>query len=262
MKVRYSPSTQERMKSTIILIALALLPEIAGAGSPRPIGTVATRTFPYSMVGQLTFFAGSAAFLGTGTVVQPFGVLTAAHNLYDPTDGWSTDILFKRAHYNDTELSSRYASRAYILGGYQANAFTYGGDDVRTFARDIGGLTFRTRPAAGDYLGWTTNVRLLTGSTPRALLGYGADLHNGEQLLAVGAMPFHPVYGAFFESDNTLIEAGMSGGPVIATLPDGSRYICGVIVSGSDFPLSAGVRVVNSGTSDFILKYLSAQAPP
>lgn len=248
------------MKRIILLIAL--LPNISGAGSPRPIGVAATRTFPYSMIGQLSFFAGSTAYLGSGTVVQPFGVLTAAHNLYDPTDGWSTDLLFKRAHYGSTELSSRYASRAYILGGYQANAFTYGGDDVRTFARDTGGLSFRTRPAAGEYLGWTTDVSLLTGSTPRALLGYGAEVHSGEQLLAVGAMPFHPVYGAFYESDNTRIEAGMSGGPVIATLPDGSRIICGVIVSGSDFPLTGGIRVVNSTTSDFILKYLSAQAAP
>ena len=250
------------MKRILLLIALALLPVISGARSPRPIGVVATHTFPYSMIGQLSFDSGGGGYLGSGTVVQPFGVLTAAHNLYDPTDGWSTDILFKRAHYDATDLSVRYASRAYILGGYQANAFTYGGDDVRTFARDTGGLSFRSRPAAGAYLGWITDVGIVTGSTPKAAFGYGAEVHSGEQLLVVSATPFHAVYGAFYENENTEIEAGMSGGPVIATLPDGSRTLCAVVVSGSAYPLSAGIRIVNSGTSDFILKYLSAQAAP
>ena len=52
----------------------------------------------------------------------------------------------------------------------------------------------------------------------------------------------------------------MSGGPLIATLPDGTRALCGVVISGSDFPLTGGIRIVNSTVSDFILKYLSTAA--
>ena len=250
------------MKRTILLLALALLPVLSNARSPRPIGVDAAQTFPYSMIGQLTFFSGDSAYLATGTVVQPFGVLTAAHNLYDATEGWSTDLVFKRAHYDNTDLSVRYASRIYILAGYQGNAYSYGGDDVRAFTRDTGGLSYRIRPAAGDFLGWTTDPEIVTGSAKKLALGYGADAHSGEELLIVGAAPFHPVYGAFYEDTNTEIEAGMSGGPIIATLPDGSRAICGVIVSGSDYPLAAGIRIVNSTTSNFILNYLGTRAAP
>jgi hypothetical protein len=70
------------------------------------------------------------------------------------------------------------------------------------------------------------------------------------------------VLRAFYESDGTAIEAGMSGGPLICVLPNGSPSLCGVVVSGSDNPISAGVRVVNAGTSNFILSYLSDPESP
>ena len=248
------------MKRTILLITIALLPLALVARSPRPVGSNVARTFPYSMVGQLTFFSGDGAYIGSGTVVQPYGVLTAGHNLYDAVNGWSTDLVFKRAHYDDTELTVRTASRSYVLAGYQSSVLQFGGDDLQSFARDTGGLSFLTRPAAGSYLGWTTERFILTTAAPKAAFGYGAEVHSGEQLLVVGATPFHPVYSTFYESDNTAIEAGMSGGPIIATLPNGSRAVCGVVVSGSEFPVTGGIRIVNSTVSDFILKYLIAPA--
>ena len=248
------------MKRTILLIALALLPLTVGARSPRSVGVKVARTFPYSMIGQLTFYSGDDQYVATGSVVQAYGVLTAAHNLYDAFGGWSTDLLFKRAHYDDTELSSRYASKIYVLGGYQSNVTSYGADDARSFAKDTGGLSFQSRPAAGGYMGWTTDRNVLVTSTPKAAFGYGAVVHSGEELLVVGATPFSPVYNAFYESYGTEIEAGMSGGPIIATLPDGNRVLCGVVVSGSDDPVTGGIRIVNSTTSDFITKYLSGPA--
>ena len=246
------------MKRRILLITLALLPLALVARSPRPVGVNTARTFPYSMVGQLTFFSGDGLYVGSGTVVQPFGVLTAGHNLYDPVGGWSTDLVFKRAQYDNTNLTVRTAARSYVLAGYQSAVQSYGGDDARSFARDTGGLSFQTRPAAGNFLGWTTDRSVLTTTAPKAAFGYGAEVHSGEQLLVVGATPFRPVYQTFYESDNTGIEAGMSGGPVIATLPDGTRSLCGVVVSGSEFPVTGGIRIVNSTVSDFILKYLGA----
>ena len=246
------------MKRIFLLITFTLLPLALVARSPRPVGINVARTFPYSMVGQLTFFSGNSGYVGSGTVVQPFGVLTAGHNLYDGVGGWSTDLVFKRSHHNNSDLSVRTAARSYILSGYQSNVQLYGTEDVRTFARDTGGLTFQLRPAAGGYLGWTTNTSVLTTTTPKGAFGYGAEVHSGEELLVVGATPFHPVYSTFYESDNTQIEAGMSGGPIIATLPDGTYAQCGVVVSGSEFPVTGGIRVLNTTVSDFILKYLIA----
>ena len=112
---------------------------------------------------------------------------------------------------------------------------------------------------AGQYR--TTDRNIVTGTTPKAALGYGAVVHTGEELLVVGATPFYPVFSTFYESYDTEIEAGMSGGPVIATLANGNRAVCGVVIAGSDNPVTGGIRIVNSATSDLILKYLSAAAP-
>ncbi len=251
------------MKRIFLLVALhlALLPLAVEARSPRPVGLSVARIYPYNMVGQLTFSSGNSYYIGSGTVIQPFGVLTAGHNMYDAQGGWSTDLLFKRSHYDTTELSARYGSRIYVLAGYQAAVQNSGADDVRSFARDSGGVSFQTRPATGGFLGWTTDQKILTSEAPKAVFGYGAEVHTGEQLLVNGATPFYPVYSTFSESYGTAIEAGMSGGPVIATLADGSRAVCGVVVSGSADPVTGGIRVMNSTLSDFILKYLSAPAP-
>jgi hypothetical protein len=251
------------MKRLIALLTLAALPPLHAADFPVPVGATAAHTFPYSMIGQLTFASGDGIYVGSGTVVQPRGVLTAGHNLYDPVGGWSTDLVFKRGHYDDTDLSVRTPLRIYVLSGYQANSEIYGGDSVKAFVRDTGGLYFQKRVAAGGYLGWSTDLTLVTGKGSKTALGYGAEQHSGEQLLAVRAlMPFESVLRTFYESDGTVIEGGMSGGPLICPLANGNPALCGVVVSGSDYPISGGIRVMNSGTSYFILTYLSDPPSP
>ena len=246
------------MKRSLLLIALALFPLIGRADDPKPVGLNAAHTFPYSMIGQLTFFNGDGAYIGSGTAVQPRGIITAGHNLYDSFGGWSTDVVFHRGHYDGTDLAVKYPTRIYVLSGYQENVTTHGGDSLAAFKRDTGGAIFKAKVAEGGYLGWSTDRTLLTGSVARVALGYGAEIHSGEQLLSVqAASPFASVFKAFFESPGTGIEAGMSGGPLLATLPDGTQTLCGVVVSGSERPVAGGIRIVNGATSDFILKYLS-----
>ena len=72
---------------------------------PDPSGPTSARTFPFSMIGQLEFASGRDYYVGSGTVIRPSSVLTAAHNLWDPYSGWSTDILFTRSRYDDNGLS-------------------------------------------------------------------------------------------------------------------------------------------------------------
>jgi hypothetical protein len=251
------------MKRLLALVTLAILPALHAADYPVPVGVAAAHTFPYSMVGQLTFASGDGFYVGSGTVVQPRGVLTAGHNLYDPQGGWSTDLLFERGRYDDTRLSVRAPMRIYVLAGYQANSEIYGGDSVRSFVRDTGGLYFKNRVAAGGFLGWSTDRSLITGNASKVALGYGAERHSGDEMLAVRSpTPFASVLRTFYESEGLVIEGGMSGGPVICVLPNGSPSLCGVVVSGSDNPISGGIRVMNAGTSNFILTYLSDPASP
>ncbi len=244
---------------TALLLAV-LLPLAARAATPETTGLAAAQTFPFSMAGQLTFLLGGDPYVGSGTTVQPRGVLTAGHNLYDSLLGWSTDLVFRRGHYDASNLSVRRPNRIWVLAGYQTSSDAFGGDSLRAFAHDTGGLTFTKNVANGGYLGWTTDPTLLTGNAAKIALGYGAETvkHDGERLLSViPATAFAPVFKNFYESQGTAIEGGMSGGPVICTLPNGNPSLCGTIVSGSNAPIAGGIRIINAGVSAFILNYLA-----
>jgi hypothetical protein len=152
----------------------------------------------------------------------------------------------------------RRPNKIYLLAAYRANANRYGSDSLQAFTRDTGGLFFPVKLAAGSFLGWSANLSLLTGYNRKVALGYGAEIHSGEELLAVAAGPFGRVYGAFYESNGTAIEGGMSGGAVISTLP----ALTGTVVSGADFPVAGGIRIIDFAVSSFIITYLSEPPTP
>lgn len=241
----------------LFLPIVALLPLFAPATEyPEPIGKTTARTFPYSMIGQLLYASGGEGFLSTGTVVNNASVLTAGHVLYDPNTGWSTDILFRRSTYGADYLNQKYARRMYLLGGYQAAANDRGPDSAAAFAKDIGGLVFRRAIAGGSAAGWIADTSLLTGSSYNVALGYGGETHSGDELLFVEPeFSFYRSFGAFYENDSIFIEPGMSGGPVFAEDND-TLYVAGVVVSGSDDPVSGGVRALNGKAATFIRTYL------
>jgi hypothetical protein len=238
-------------------LLFALVPLFAPATEyPEPIGRPTARSFPYSMIGQLLYASGSAGFLSTGTVINSRSVLTAGHVLYDPDTGWSTDMLFRRSTYGTTFLNQQYARRMFLLGGYQTVANDQGPDSQIAFAKDIGGLVFRRPLAGGSAAGWIVDPSLLTGPSYNVALGYGGETHSGDELLFVEPeVSFYRSFGAFFENDSILIEPGMSGGPLFAERND-ILSVAGVIVSGSEDPVSGGVRALNRKAADFIRTHL------
>lgn len=224
---------------------------------PAPTGQAFARTFPYSMIGQLLFNSGRRSYSGTGTVIRPQSVLTAGHNLYDVNNGWSTRIAFRRGQYGDTNLNEKYPSRILVLAGYQSRLFTNGPDSIRTFAVDTGAMKFTSPVAGGASVGWTTNVAMLRGGTYNIALGYGAETHSGDDLLFVEPdRSFSQTIGAFYENESIYFEPGMSGGPVFARDDEGNLFVCATIVSGSDRPVTGGVRVFNAKVADLINNYL------
>ena len=228
-----------------------------GAAYPQETGAAFARTFPYSMIGQLMFANGDSWFTGSGTVVRPHSVLTAAHNLWDADGGFSTEILFRRGLAGRTELSAQYASRIYVLSGYRENTRQFKLSDPRAFSYDTGGLVFRAPVAGGSNAGWWANPALLTGTAPLLALGYGGEFHSGDDLLAVApSQPFAPVTGAFWDNLSIYCETGMSGGPVFARDADGKLYLAGVVVAGSDEPPLTGIRILDKAAADFIRQYL------
>lgn len=237
--------------------AVAAGPPVVSAAYPQPTGADFTRTFPFSMIGQVHFANGNSWFSGSGTVVRPRSVLTAAHNLWDANGGFSTDILFRRGLAGRSDLSEQYASRIYVLSGYRENTRQFSNSDPRAFSYDTGGLVFRAPVAGGSTAGWWANPALLTGHAPLLALGYGGEFHTGDDLLSVApAAPFTPVVGAFWDNLSIYAESGMSGGPVFARDSDGKLYLTGIVVAGSNEPPSTGIRILDQVAADFIRRYL------
>jgi hypothetical protein len=255
------------MKTSLPLVALIAFGTLAYAAEPvaapappahpQETGATFARTFPYSMIGQLHFSNGNSWFIGSGTVVKPRSVLTAAHNLWDEDGGFSTDVLFRRGLAGDSALSAQYARRIYVLSGYRENVRQFSNTDVRAFSYDTGGLVFRDLVANGSNAGWWANPALLNGTAPVLALGYGGEVHSGNDLLsATPTLPFYPVVGAFWNNLSIYCESGMSGGPVFSRNTDGKLFITGVVVAGSNDPASTGIRILDRTATDFITQYL------
>lgn len=250
----------KNLLTAISCTALAMLSPLASAQSvshPQVADQELVEQFPYSMVGQLIFTSGQSDYQGSGTTVYKRSVLTAAHNCWDIDNGWSTNIEFNRARSGAQTPYQFFARRVYVFAGYQANSRKYGQDSVVAFASDLGGLRFPTALAGGSYAGWRADASLLTGDTYNIALGYGADVHSGDDMLYVEPQfPFFQVYQAFFESDFLTFEGGMSGGPIFASVGANDYRVVGVIVAGSDDPPSGGVRALNGAAASFLQTYL------
>jgi len=244
--------------STLGALVLAAAPLAAqGVSAPVPLGAGALKKYPYSMAGQLIFSSGEYYYQGSGTVIYRRSVLTAAHNVWNPDTGWSTNIEFNRSRSGNSFASHQFATRLFVFGSYRSATALYGVDSTRAFAGDLGGLRFNAMPAGGAFAGWRADSRFLTGAAPDICLGYGAEVHSGNDLLVVEAsVGFHPILGALMESNSLTFEAGMSGGPVFAEVAPDDFRIVGVVVAGSVDPPGAGIRALDATGAAFIGAYL------
>ena len=244
--------------SALVALSIPLATaEVQTIEKPAPIGVEQVKKSPYAMAGQLIFRSGPSYYQGSGTVVYSRSVLTAAHNVWDPVNGWSTGIQFNRARSGASVASHQFASRLYVFGTYRTAAAHYGQDSSRSFASDLGGLRFNVAPANGAYAGWRADAMLLSVGTPVLCLGYGAEFHSGDELLAVRApAAFAPVVGAFMESTGLTFEGGMSGGPILSEVAPDDFRIVGIVVAGSDSPPAAGIRALDAAGAAFIAAYL------
>ncbi len=210
---------------------------------------------PYRYVGLLSFFSDGGDYIGSGTVIKPYSVLTAGHNLYSEGSGWSTDVVFRRSYDFGTYASENTASTLFILGGYASYADRGRSETNAGFSRDMGGVVCFSRPADGFYAAWRKGANLLTGSNYNMSLGYGGQVHSGEELLrSAPTRSFYRVAASLYENRSYGIEGGMSGGPVFAK-SDGKWYVCAVNVSGPGgdvFNRGAGVRAIDNDSAALI----------
>lgn len=241
----------------LFLLSLASLAWAQAPVVPQPFGEAQARTFPYAMAGKLTFAQGRDRFQGSAVVVRPQGVLTAAHNLWDEERGFSTELYFRRAFYGVPAVPDRAPSRVYVLAGYREKARKLGPTDVRTFSDDLGALVFALPLAGGSHAGWWANAVALARPQPGLALGYGAETHSGLELLGVApAAGYVRLVESFMVNESVNFEAGMSGGPVFAPLPQGGLAVAGIVVAGATDAASGGIRALDEKAAAFIRTYL------
>jgi V8-like Glu-specific endopeptidase len=247
-----------KLHSILCALAAAALPlQAQDVARPALLGGELTKTYPYSMAGQLIFTSGDTDFQGSATVIFKRSVVTAAHNMWDPDNGWSTNVEFNRARDGEQIATRSFATRLFVMGGYQGGAARFGANSLRAFAYDLGGMRFALPLADGSYAGWRADVSLLKGDAYNVALGYGADRHSGDEMLFVEPfLSFYQTYSAFFENDSLTFEGGMSGGPVFAETDSGEMRLVAVIVAGSDDPPGGGIRALTLPAARFIATYL------
>jgi V8-like Glu-specific endopeptidase len=242
------------------LLALSSLPVCAFAQTveaPQATGTAIARTFPYSMIGKLIFAQGDDWFQGSGTVIRPNAVLTAAHNLWTADRGFSTDLIFRRSLYGEQSASDAQPSRVYVLAGYRDKARRYTENDPRSFAQDLGALLFASPVADGSSTGWWANPALLLSDRPMVALGYGAQFHDGTELLSVAPKGgFEPITDAFYDNRSVVFEGGMSGGPVFVRDANGGLLFAGIVVAGAEDQHGGGIRILDAAAAAFIREYI------
>ncbi len=226
------------------------------AATPQPANEALLHTLPFSMIGKLIFAQGDDWFQGSGTVIRPAAVLTAAHNLWDANRGFSTEILFERARVGETAAGTARPSRIYVLGGYRDSTRRGTATDPRAFAQDLGLLLFPQAVASGAAAGWWANPTLLLTDTPTLALGYGAQNHDGTHLLSVATTTaFGSVTSSFFANRSIYYEGGMSGGPLFAPGLKGEWLVAGVVVAGAEDGQGGGIRALDQVAAQFIRAY-------
>lgn len=256
-----NPNIHQIMKTTTLknafLAAMLAFGTVTAQAQvyPTAIGSATTNANPYFYAGKLsmTFRTSSGLeqnYVGTATTIKPYSALTAGHCVYDSSMGWMRRATFERARYYSTSASRNTVTRAWVIGGYTSNAGSDGSNSYTGFSYDAGAVVCSTRPGGGGYAGWSTNTSLLTGTAYNMSLGYGAEYHNGlEMLRSAPTRGFTRGTGAFYTNTSYRIEGGMSGGPVFARSGT-TWYVCAINVAGTG--LLAGVRALDSATTGLI----------
>ena len=250
-------STSSLLRLCILSISLLLGADLQAGRFPQPITEGEVKRAPHKFMGRIRVKYPEGNFVGSGTLIKPASVLTAAHLVWDRKEGWATQAWFHRAiHGSSPALSVTRSSWVKILGGYQQQAQQYGPSSPLAFERDMAAILLPSAPAQGQHAPWLANSGLLIDNSAKMSMGYGAYYHSGlQQLRAVPTTPYYQSNGGYYLNDSIATESGMSGGPVWA-FSNGQYHEVAVVVSGDYFGTSSGVRAIDTKAFNFINRHL------
>ena len=219
---------------------------------------IADPTLPYGYVGQLRSDVGS----GTGFVVKPRVVATAAHAVYDATnEAFKTGLqwLFQRQSFYPGQISGSYEPKpqvprgVLILDGYASAAGASGESSSASRNLDVAALYFFEDAGWGGYSGYLAsdnasgNEFLLSSELQKILVGYPVDGIDPINQGKMHATP--PITDAFlhdptgtdpsgnayqlYKTTSIASSGGASGGPLCIKLDDGNYYPAAVYLGGN-----------------------------
>lgn len=221
-----------------------------------------TSTFPVRRIGRLEMtFPNKKVYSGTGTLIDDYHVLTAAHNLWGKElGGWATGVSFTPAQNgpNDAPYGTGWAKRLDVPEEYRTVAppsplLTPGGVvvDYTQYVYDFGLITL-DRAFDGTEIGLFAFDDGALMADPVSIIGYPGDKPVGTMWGETGRLGSVAEEFLFYKIDTY---KGQSGSSLLRSR-QGAVYSAGVHVAGSQtLDTNFAVRL-NQDNIDQILAWM------
>ena len=246
--------------------------EVVGEHPALVSSAQTTGASPYQFAGQLQNSSGS----GSGTVVRPRVVLTAAHLIFDDeTLSYATGLQWRfQRRSGEIEPPPQAPRGSYLFAGYAAGrraevvSHSAGHATQASQQKDVAAVFFRQDAGRGGYIGVlqsnaTNNLIDQSQGRESILLGYPTDLRilgdasNAGKLYATPSLnaqfskvaPADDLANFVFASTAIAGYPGMSGGALCVRYDDNNYYPAGVYLGGDG---KAVVRAIDGQAMDLI----------
>jgi uncharacterized delta-60 repeat protein len=220
----------------------------------QAFGTVSTDTTkPYAYVGQIRSNAGA----GTGFIVKPRVVATAAHVVWDDgtlSAAQGVQWLFQRdaGTHDPVPLTPQ---GFYTFDGYAAQRIadnSPGQSSPQSQHLDVAALYFNTNAGREGFSGWlgsdSNNNEFLLSGADKILVGYPIDgiapeFQGRMYTTAAANITFTGAFGRTFTTNGLHSFGGNSGGPLCVQDTSGNWYPAAIYLGGTNQTV---VRAIDS----------------
>lgn len=242
------------------------------------IGYTAARQFldtpKYTTVFQNVGKIETTISKGSGTIIRPRTVLTAAHKIYRSDVGFVNQLRFKRNFNGGPRYVQAYTSAVSsehtdlevggvrVWSNYQ-NLANQGSNTLQAFSQNVGLVYFNSLLFQGRHAGYGVNKPDTVTQPPSLKITMGYGMPRFEDLAILGNLPlagwtytaFKPLrgYGLLWVNPNLITYPGMGGGPLFQRQHnDTTWYVRGIMVTEStELPFST-YRIIDNGVYNFI----------